>query len=185
MRAGAALGLAALMDLELGQLDLRYAALRVAAPQRDAELCASLLAEGQRSPVLVVAVASDPNRFIVIDGYARVRAQQRLGNDIIRVQVLDLGEAEALLWHHLLQSGPRRHALEDGWLVSELIETHGWTATANRSRAGTDCQLGVTTISVGGDVAHGGPRTHSHRAAQCPGSHEVSGAFGSGQSGTL
>ncbi len=127
MRAGAALGSAALMDLELGQLDLRYAALRMAAPERDAELCASLLAEGQRSPVLVVAVANDPNRFIVIDGYARVRAQQRLGNDIIRVQVLDLGEAEALLWHHLLQSGPRRHALEDGWLVSELIETHGWS----------------------------------------------------------
>jgi ParB/RepB/Spo0J family partition protein len=115
------------MDLELRQLDLRYAALRLAVPERDAELSGSLLAEGQRTPVLVIGNAGDSSRFILIDGYARVRGLQRIGSDVVRVLVLDFGEPEALLWHHLLQSGPRRHALEDGWLISELVETHGWS----------------------------------------------------------
>lgn len=114
------------MDLELRQLDLRYASLRVAAPERDAQLCASLLAEGQRNPVLVVA-SGDAGRFVLIDGYARVRAQRQLGHDIVQAVVLEMGEAQALLWHHQLGSGPRRHALEDGWLISELVETHGWS----------------------------------------------------------
>lgn len=115
------------MDLELRQLDLRYASLRRISPERDAELSASLLAEGQRSPVLVVTISNDPNRFIVIDGYSRVRALKRLGTDLVQALVLEFAEAEALLWHHLMQSGPRRHAVEDGWLISELVEAHGWS----------------------------------------------------------
>jgi hypothetical protein len=67
------------MQLELRQIDLRYAALRIADATREAALAASMLAEGQRHPVLVVADAE--SRYVLVDGYRRVRALAALGRD--------------------------------------------------------------------------------------------------------
>ncbi len=111
------------MEVELDQLELRYEALRIADASRQARLVASLAQHGQQSPVMVVAHGED--RFVLIDGYARVCALRQLGRDVVLVMALDTGEGEALILAHRLQSGRRTSALEEGWLITELLERHG------------------------------------------------------------
>ena len=111
------------MQVEIGELELRYAGLRIAEPGRQARLEASLAREGQRRPALVVA--SDADGFVLIDGYRRVAALQSLGRDLVEVTVLPLEEAAALVEVWRLEAARRRTALEDGWLLAELVERHG------------------------------------------------------------
>jgi len=116
------------MQIELSELELRYAALRVQDPGRAARMRASLAADGQQSPVSVVAHSdSEPHRFVLIDGYLRVRAARALAHDALDAVVLPLAEADALIMAHRLEEIGRRSALEDGWLLEELISRHGLT----------------------------------------------------------
>jgi ParB family chromosome partitioning protein len=110
------------MQLELGELDLRYAALRIVDRSRQRRLVASLLEQGQLTPVLVVRDASS---WVLLDGYVRVAALAELARDLVDVAVLDVGEAEALVLAHRLDNGRERTALEEGWLLRELCERHG------------------------------------------------------------
>jgi len=111
------------MQLELGELDLRYASLRISDRARAQRLVASLCEVGQQTPVLVVRGESD--RFVLIDGYARVDALRRLAHDVVEAAVLELPEAEALVVGYRLDNTRQRSALEEGWLLQELREHHG------------------------------------------------------------
>ena len=71
------------MELELSQLDLRYAELRRRNSRRERQLLASLGEHGQRNPVVVVRADTD-GRYILVDGYKRVRAIKRLAIDTVR-----------------------------------------------------------------------------------------------------
>jgi ParB family transcriptional regulator, chromosome partitioning protein len=106
--------------LELRQLDLRYANLRIADPTRRARLEQALAREGQQVPVLVIA--GDADRYVLIEGYGRVDALRRLSRDTVEAAVLDMGEAEALILRHRLDHGAPRSALEEGWLVTTLVD---------------------------------------------------------------
>ena len=110
------------MELELHQLERRYESLRLFDRRELARLTASLVEHGQRSPVLVV---ESKRRFVLIDGYRRVRALEQLGRDLVRSTVLQLTESEALLLSHQLLSRARRCVLEEAWLLRELVERHG------------------------------------------------------------
>lgn len=110
------------MQLELGELDLRYASLRIVDPGRQRRLVASLLEHGQLTPALVVRDASS---WILLDGYVRVAALTELARDLVDVAVLEVPEADALVLAHGLDNGRERTALEEGWLLRELIEQHG------------------------------------------------------------
>lgn len=105
-------------DLEIAQLQRRYAALRILDPGRVTRLAASLAEEGQRSPVLVVG-------DVLIDGYHRVHALERLGRDLVAAVSIELTEADGLVLAWRLETGRRKTAIEEGWLLSELLETHG------------------------------------------------------------
>ncbi|MBK6534155.1 MAG: ParB N-terminal domain-containing protein [Deltaproteobacteria bacterium] len=96
------------MQLELRQIDLRYAALRIADASREAALAASMLAEGQRHPVLVVADAE--SRYVLVDGYRRVRALAALGR--------------------------RPEAIEEAWLLRALLTEHGLDLRTLATRTG-------------------------------------------------
>lgn len=106
--------------LELSQLDLRYAGLRIADPTRRARLEQALAREGQQVPVLVIAGGRD--KYVLIEGYGRVEALKRLARDTVLATVLDMGEAEALVLRHRLDHGAPRSALEEGWLVTTLAD---------------------------------------------------------------
>ncbi len=110
------------MQLELGELDQRYAPLRIIDRSRQRHLVASLLEHGQLTPVLVVRDASS---FVLLDGYVRVAALAELARDLVDVAVLEVSEAEALVLAHRLDNGRERTALEEGWLLRELCERHG------------------------------------------------------------
>ena len=106
--------------LELPQLVLRYAGLRIADPARRARLEQAIAQQGQQVPVLVLA--GDADKYVLIEGYGRVDALTRLGRDTVQATVLDMGEAEALVLRHRLDHGAPRSALEEGWLVTMLLD---------------------------------------------------------------
>ncbi len=111
------------MEVELHQLTLRYAHLRKRHPRAERALLGSLAAIGQQLPIVVV---SEAERFILIDGYKRVRALKRLGNDTVRATCWPIGEVDALL----LERGLRRageDALDQAWLLAELKERFSWS----------------------------------------------------------
>jgi ParB family transcriptional regulator, chromosome partitioning protein len=105
------------MDLELGQLELRYERLRTRSARRERRLLAAIAEVGQQTPIVVVV---DGQRWVVVDGYKRVRAVRRLGLDTVRAVVWEIGEADALLLERLLRAGEVGSALEQGWLLKEL-----------------------------------------------------------------
>ena len=63
-------------EIELHQLDQRYAALRRRDARRERALLASLSEIGQQAPVVVVRDAGE--RWVLVDGYKRVRALVKL-----------------------------------------------------------------------------------------------------------
>lgn len=106
--------------LELAQLHLRYASLRITDPVRRARLEQALAREGQQVPVLVIA--GDADTYVLIEGYGRVEALKRLARDTVLATVLDMREADALVLRHRLDHGAPRSALEEGWLVTTLLD---------------------------------------------------------------
>jgi ParB-like chromosome segregation protein Spo0J len=115
------------MQVELNELELRYAGLRVRDAARAARMRASLAADGQQSAVTVICAAADATRrFVLIDGYLRVSALRTIGCDVVDAVSVELGESDALIMAHRLDEVGRRTALEDGWLLDELMVHHGF-----------------------------------------------------------
>ena len=109
------------MQLEFHQLELSYQGLRIRDPGHQGRLLASLCEHGQQSPVLVVK-QDQSGRYVLIDGYGRVAALRKLGKDTVEAAALPLSEAAALCLVHRQQRAGPRSALEDGWLIRELVE---------------------------------------------------------------
>src|SRR2546430_6694030 len=107
------------MQLEFHQLDRRHEHLRVRNPQRQRQLLASLAAAGQQTPIVVVAVSDQPDRYLVIDGYKRVAALEQLGRDTVEAVIWPLSEVQALVLDRSLQLSEPRSALEEGWRSEE------------------------------------------------------------------
>ena len=114
------------MEIELHQLDQRYAALRRRDARRERALLASLSEIGQQVPVVVVRGEGD--RLVLVDGYKRVRALARLSKDTVSVIAWELREPEALLLAQVMRSAEAASALEEGWLLRELRDRFGLTA---------------------------------------------------------
>lgn len=112
------------MELELHQIELKYEGLRILDQRVQARLVASMTEHGQRSSVVVVR-AEIADRYVLIDGYRRVAALRRLGVDTAAAVVLDMGEMDALLFNHRQAKQSKRSALEDGWLIVELVQQYG------------------------------------------------------------
>ncbi len=94
------------MQLEFHQLDRRWEHLRVRQPRLQRHLLASLAESGQQTPIVVVA-ASQPNRYLVIDGHKRIAALQQLGRDTVEATVWAMSDAEALLLDRTLRFSPQ------------------------------------------------------------------------------
>jgi len=110
------------MDLELHQLDRRYESLRTQSGRRERRLLASLAEVGQQTPIVVVR---DGERWVVVDGYKRVRAVHRLGHDVVHAVEWLLGEMDALVLERVMRGGRADTAIEEGWLLRELVQRFG------------------------------------------------------------
>lgn len=112
------------MRLEFHQLERPWEHLRVHEPHRQARLLASLAENGQQTPIIVVAAG---NRYVVIDGYARIAALQQLKRDTVEATIWEMSEAEAVLLDRSLHYRQQETALEQGWLLSELQRRFGYS----------------------------------------------------------
>jgi ParB family transcriptional regulator, chromosome partitioning protein len=108
------------MKLEFHQLDRRHEHLRARNPQRQRQLLASLAASGQQTPIVVVAVPDQLDRYLVIDGYKRIAALQQLRRDTVEAVVWPMNEVHALVLDRSLHWSEPESALEEGWLLAEL-----------------------------------------------------------------
>jgi ParB/RepB/Spo0J family partition protein len=114
------------MQLEFHQLDRRWEYLRVRHPARQRRLLASLAEVGQQTPIIVVAVAGQVDRYVVIDGYKRLAVLQQLGRDTVEAVIWPLSEVEALLLDRSLRWSEPETALKQGWLLAELEQRYGY-----------------------------------------------------------
>jgi len=110
------------MDLDIHQLDLRYQALRKHDPRQERLLLGSLAQIGQQAPIVVVAAPD--HRFIVIDGYKRLRALKRLCKDQVVALPWEMSELDALLLVRMMRTSAD-DVLEQAWLVAELHQRFG------------------------------------------------------------
>jgi ParB/RepB/Spo0J family partition protein len=106
------------MDLELHQIEPRYEGLRRTSAERERQLCGSLAALGQQTPVVVVPGAGG-GRYVLVDGYKRVRALLRLRRDTVQAVCWSLSEMEALLLERLMRTPEGDSPLEQGWLLRD------------------------------------------------------------------
>ena len=110
-----------LQEVEIHQLDLRYAHTRVIAPGAISALAGSLDQFGQISPLVSVARGS----LVLIDGYRRVAALKRNGMDTAMAEVWSCTEQQALL-RLLAKSRERKwEAFEEAGLLRELVHGSG------------------------------------------------------------
>lgn len=115
------------MKLEFHQLDRRYEHLRVHERGPERRLLASLAASGQQTPIVVVAIPNQPNRYQVIDGHKRIAALEQLGRDTVAATVWDMSEADALVLERSMRFSERESVLEEGWLLAELKQRFGYS----------------------------------------------------------
>lgn len=135
------------MDLELHQLDRRYEALRTRSARRERRLLSSLAEVGQQTPIIVVR---DEAKWVVVDGYKRVRAVHRLGHDVVHAAEWLLGELDALVLERVMRGGAADSAIEEGWLLRELGQRFGLgleelARRFDRSRSWVSRRLGLVT----------------------------------------
>jgi ParB/RepB/Spo0J family partition protein len=90
-------------------------------------LLASLAEAGQQTPIVVVAVAGQPDRYRVIDGFKRIAALGQLRRDTVDAVVWPMTEADALVLDRAMRSSEPESALEQGWLLAELEHHFGFS----------------------------------------------------------
>ena len=115
------------MNLEFHQLGRRYEHLRSRDRRAHQRLLASLAGTGQQTPIVVVAIPEQPQRYQVIDGYKRVAALEQLGRDTVEAVVWEMSESEALVLDRSMRLSEKETALEQGWLLAELEQRFGYS----------------------------------------------------------
>jgi ParB/RepB/Spo0J family partition protein len=122
----------AVRQIDLHALIPRFAPLRLHEAARLARLVASIEQQGQLMPVVAVADPDQDRQWVLIDGYRRLEALRRLGEDLIWVDVWARSVDEALL--ACLARGPERawEAIEEAALIEELSNRHSLHTIAQR-----------------------------------------------------
>jgi ParB/RepB/Spo0J family partition protein len=120
------------LHLDLHALIPRFAPLRLHDPARLGRLQASIERQGQLMPVVAVPEADTQGQWVLIDGYRRREALQRLGEDRIWVDAWERSVDEALM--ACLARGPDRawEAIEEAALIAELSSRHSLQAIAQQ-----------------------------------------------------
>ena len=124
-------------ELDLHRLDLRYADLRLADPRALERLRQSLERYGQREPCLAVAPAEGP-QLVLLDGYRRVAALQRLGRDTVRVEAHAVDLTAGLILALTRAQGRAWAAIEEAWWLRELTTVQGLSQQEVARQCGRD-----------------------------------------------
>ena len=109
-------------EIEIAQLDLRYANSRIYGKKAISSLVHSIECHGQIIPVITI---SEGPRFVLIDGYMRVFAIKRCGQDMVLAEIWSCEENKALIQTLARIRGRKWQAIEEAMLICELRERHG------------------------------------------------------------
>jgi ParB/RepB/Spo0J family partition protein len=110
-------------ELEISLFDLRYAHTRVADGAAVRSLVESIERFGQLSPVVVVPEAAETGavcRYVLLDGYRRVRALKRLRRDTAWAELWHAEELDALVYLFVRCRDRRFEPLEQAQLLRDL-----------------------------------------------------------------
>lgn len=117
-------------------IQLPYASLRVHQRGLLERLTRSMEQHGQLMPVVVVP--KDANQWVLMDGYLRMKALQRLGKDTVDAEVWMCDVAEALLMLLTEHQSRPWEAFEEALLLQELHTQHGFSQHSLACRIGRD-----------------------------------------------
>jgi len=115
-------GLREVKEIEIAQLQLRYAHTRIDWPQRVLALAHSIERFGQILPVIVLR--EGVNSFVLIDGYLRVKALKRCLHDTVMAEIWEGKEEEALVEILARAHSRKWDLLEEAALLKELHDQH-------------------------------------------------------------
>lgn len=124
------------ITIECQYLEMRYTHLRTQNRQALQKLIVSIEQYGQLKPVSVIPESSP--RWILIDGYHRVRALKSLHKDTVEAEVWNCDLTEALLMVLKNRSNRSCGILEEALLLHELYSQHGLSQNVLASRTGRD-----------------------------------------------
>ncbi len=106
-------------EVDIHLLELRYGHTRVQNDKASLRMQNSINSHGQIVPALAVA-SEDGNRFVLIDGYLRLKALVACGHDCINLQVMDGDEQGALLTLLARNNDRQWEAIEEAAMLYEL-----------------------------------------------------------------
>jgi ParB family transcriptional regulator, chromosome partitioning protein len=120
-------------EIEISQLELRYAHTRIERPEGVAVLAASIERFGQIIPVIVLRQETN---VTLLDGYLRVKALKALGRDTVIAEIWECKEEEALV-ELLARTHSRKWDLfEEAALLQELHDHYQLSQTRIASMVG-------------------------------------------------
>jgi ParB family chromosome partitioning protein len=105
-------------EIEIAQIDLRYAHTRIQRPERLCSLSGSIERFGQILPVIVLREGM--NSFVLIDGYLRVNAVRRCLRDTVIAEIWECKEEEALVEVLARTHSRKWDLIEEAALIREL-----------------------------------------------------------------
>ena len=123
------------IEVDIHLLDLRYEHTRIKDAKSLRRLQASISSYGQIVPALVVA---EDDKFILIDGYLRLKALKGCGHDCIYVQVLEDAEVNALFTLLAQDNAHHYEAIEQASLINELHSRFSCSFAEIGKRLGRD-----------------------------------------------
>ena len=107
------------LEAEWHQLELSYQYLRKHTQSEQQRLMLSIHTYGLLEPVMVTVATT--GRWVVIDGYLRIKAMQALKNDGIKIIVWESNAAEALIHAYRTNQSRAWDCFEEACLLQELM----------------------------------------------------------------
>ncbi len=106
-----------IMEIDFHLLDLRYGHTRITEGKALAKMMNSIHSYGQLVPALAIP---EKDKFILIDGYLRLRALKACGHDCIKIRVVEENEADALFILLAKNNERQWEVIEQASLIKEL-----------------------------------------------------------------
>ena len=133
-------------EVEINQIDRQYEQCRLKDPNREKLLINSILEKGILRPLSGVIKSSD--RFILLDGFKRLRCSFKLKIPVVPVESIGADETQAIINLIRLSNESKLNTLEEAIMINELYKCSGLTLQAiarelDRSPAWVSIRLGI------------------------------------------
>ncbi|MCW8848804.1 MAG: ParB N-terminal domain-containing protein [Melioribacteraceae bacterium] len=123
------------INIEINALDLSYSHIRLTKKNDIKKIISSIDKYGQLTPVVVVL---ENDKFVLVDGYIRCNALQRLAKDIIKAEIWDCNISQALLLMLAEKQSRTWEAIEESLLIRELQTTYNLSQEKIANNIGKD-----------------------------------------------